>query len=88
MIDDIEYKRLRWACKRGMLELDLLLGPFFDNHYLSLSEEEQYQFKNLLTVDDPSLYAWLIEYERTPIPNEYKDIIKRIISLHKTGNSL
>ena len=32
-----KIKRLRWQCRRGMLELDLLLGAFLDQYYLNLS---------------------------------------------------
>lgn len=32
--------RLRWACRRGMLELDVLLMPFVEEGYDALSAEE------------------------------------------------
>ena len=34
--DDRDFSRLRWRCRRGMLELDLLLGRFVNEHYREL----------------------------------------------------
>lgn len=53
-------KRLRWKCRRGMLELDLLLEKFLDKKYRHLSLEEQQQFENLLEIADPILWGWLL----------------------------
>lgn len=55
-----EHRRLRWQCRRGMLELDLLLGAFCERDYARLSAEQQADFRRLLEVPDPMLHAWLI----------------------------
>jgi antitoxin CptB len=62
-----KINRLRWQCRRGMLELDLLLLPFFDQYYLSLSKACQTLFEELLNHQDPDLYQILIQ--RKPIAN-------------------
>ena len=54
-------KSLYWACRRGMLELDIVLNRFLNEHYLSLSTEQQMQFRVLLTYSDTELYDWLIK---------------------------
>lgn len=51
---------LRWRCRRGMLELDMLLIPFFDKAYPGLSATEKKLFATLLEAPDPELYNWLI----------------------------
>lgn len=56
----MEYQRVRWACRRGMLELDQLLLPFFDNCYHLLPESIQQLFQTLLSLEDPLLYQWFI----------------------------
>lgn len=56
-------KRLRWQCRRGMLELDLLLGVFLDHSYLSLTDAEQDLFEQLLTYSDQDLYHYLIKQQ-------------------------
>jgi len=55
-----QLAQLRWSCRRGMLELDLILGQFLDKHYLNLKPEEQILFKELLTATDQDLYNWLL----------------------------
>jgi antitoxin CptB len=51
--------RLRWACRRGMLELDVLLGNFLEEVYTSLEEEDQSRFVQLLSENDQDLFLWL-----------------------------
>ena len=40
--------RLLWASRRGMLELDLILTPFVENVYDTLSKDDQLRFEVLL----------------------------------------
>lgn len=55
-----EMARVRWQCRRGMLELDMLLLSFFDSEYASLAQTERQSFIDLLNNPDPVLYQWLI----------------------------
>ncbi|WP_026317961.1 FAD assembly factor SdhE [Algicola sagamiensis] len=55
--------RLKWACRRGMLELDVLFRPFVDDAYDALSEEDKAIFQRLLTCDDPDLFAWFMGHQ-------------------------
>jgi len=55
-----DLSRLKWACRRGMLELDLLLNNFLDNDFAKLSDEEQQSFAELLSFPDPELFALLL----------------------------
>lgn len=48
-----------WSCRRGMLELDLVLVPFYRYCYPQLSPILQQQFIELLTANDPEIYAWI-----------------------------
>jgi antitoxin CptB len=50
---------LRWACRRGMLELDILLGKFLESGYLNLTENEKSLFEALLACSDQDLFDWL-----------------------------
>ncbi|ANN95604.1 hypothetical protein A9P84_07725 [Legionella pneumophila] len=63
MVDNREKSRLLWKCRRGMLELDLLLQKFIANEIDRLTENQLKAFDNLLTHNDPSLYAWLMGHE-------------------------
>ncbi|SHI23251.1 FAD assembly factor SdhE [Ferrimonas marina] len=59
-------KRLKWACRRGMLELDVLLEPFVEREYSGLSAKQQADFERLLRCDDPELFAWFMGHEACP----------------------
>ena len=43
-----EIERLRWQCRRGMLELDLLLNRFLESAYADLSVQQRTDFVRLL----------------------------------------
>jgi len=60
-----ELKRLRWRCRRGVLELDVLLMRYLDRRYLSADEAEKAQFMRLLSLEDSDLLRYLLG-ERTP----------------------
>ena len=41
MVSELEYKRIAWHSRRGMLELDLILVPFVEEHLRGLAEDDQ-----------------------------------------------
>lgn len=55
-----EIRRLQWRCRRGLLELDVLLGRFLANHYENLAPSEQEVFSALLERSDQDLIDWLL----------------------------
>ena len=69
--------RLRWACRRGMLELDLLLLPFFEQVFAKLNQQEQKLFEQLLGCNDQELYNWLIKHESVTYP-ELASLVERV----------
>ncbi len=71
-------EQLRWACRRGMLELDIILNDFLDNQYFTLTTKQQKSFEQLLSCTDQELFRWLVHQE---IPSdstffEITDLIK------------
>ena len=62
-----ELNRLRWRSRRGMLELDLLLLPFFDEVFRDLEPRQQQTFVDLLEEDDPDLLMW---FSRKDVPED------------------
>lgn len=56
--------KLTWRCRRGMLELDLMLNRFIQQKLDHLSETQLTTFQQLLEQPDPDLYAWLMGYEQ------------------------
>lgn len=65
-MNETEWNAIGWRCRRGMLELDLLLQPFFENSFRNLPPEEQKRFIEFLDSPDPDLYSWLLGYEQPP----------------------
>jgi len=51
-----ELERARWRCRRGLLELDIVLQRFMDKHYQQLSETELQQLATLLDLSDNDLW--------------------------------
>lgn len=77
-------KKLAWQCRRGMLELDVILIPFLEEHFENLSESQQKMFSELLSADDPDLYTWLMGYGKSD-KNEFNlmvQIIRNKIGIH------
>ncbi|EGN75672.1 hypothetical protein A28LD_0717 [Idiomarina sp. A28L] len=63
-----DKRRMRWACRRGMLELDVLFAPFVDEAYDELDAQQQSVFRRLLTCDDPDLFSWFMGHAKCPDP--------------------
>lgn len=59
----MDASRLRWACRRGMLELDILLERYLVGRYESASADEQSAFEKLLSCQDQDLWNWLVSGE-------------------------
>ena len=68
--------RLLWASRRGMLELDLILTPFVENVYDTLSQDDQLRFEVLLECEDQTLFMWFMQRESPSDPN-----LERIIKI-------
>jgi len=70
-----EADRIRWQCRRGLLELDLVLKKFLDTRLEILSPTELAAFKRLLDYPDNDLWD-LINGKATCPDQEMTHIIK------------
>ena len=52
--------RLQWKCRRGLLELDLILQSILAHHYQYFSQNEKHAFNHLLEIPDPELLQLLL----------------------------
>ena len=50
-----ERDRIQWNCRRGLLELDLILQRFLDHRFDTLNANEVEEFKELLDFADNDL---------------------------------
>lgn len=84
MITNEELNRMRWAARRGMLELDLVLGPFVADQYAQLDEAGQALFQRLLACEDQDLFAWLLQRGQPDDP-ELASIVQQILTFTQTA---
>jgi len=56
-----QLAKLKWRCRRGMRELDLLLEEFLEQGYGSLSPGEQKAFERLLECPNQELMSWFMD---------------------------
>ena len=64
----LDKPRLRWACRRGMLELDVLFSPFVEEAWDDLNDTDKATFERLLRCDDPDLFAWAMGHQKSDDP--------------------
>jgi len=55
-----QLARLRWQCRRGTKELDLLLQRYLEAGYFVADDEEKAQFVELLALEDDELVGVLM----------------------------
>lgn len=61
-LTDIDKRRIQFQCRRGMLELDLILLPFMEASSSWLDDTQWSTLARLLNEADPDLYTWLMGY--------------------------
>ena len=59
MLDVERLNRIRWRCRRGMLENDLMLTRFLDARGAAIAEEEVAMLDRLLDMPDTDLWDLL-----------------------------
>ena len=74
MLDPKEKARIEWHCRRGMLELDLILHQFLEHKLEQLTPQELDALNSLLSCTDPELFARLMGHE-DPQDKELKKIV-------------
>lgn len=67
---ETDEARLSWQCRRGMLELDLMLQAFVEKRYDALDDKDKKAFHQLLQCQDQILFEYLMGQD---VPND-KDV--------------
>lgn len=78
--DEIELRRLRWRCRRGMRELDRLLERWLEQGWRASPTDEREAFLRLLDSEDDRLWKWFLGHERSDDP-QVDALVQRIRSL-------
>lgn len=73
----MDETRLRWQCRRGMLELDLMLETFVEKRYADLPLKTKKAFHQLLNCQDQILLDYLMGQD-TPTDKDVADVAKQV----------
>lgn len=77
LVTSAQKAKIKWQCRRGMLELDLILLPFVENTLEQLNPKQINALEQLLQCADPEINEWLMGYE-TPASKELMEIVNLI----------
>ena len=72
-----ELERVRWRVRRGLLELDIVLGRFIEVYYEQLDEVEQQTFDTLLDMPDTVLWD-MITGRREAAQGEQQALLEKL----------
>jgi antitoxin CptB len=72
--------KLKWRCRRGMRELDVLLERYLDRRFSNASPEEQALFEVFVDLPDDPLIEWLLK-DISP-PEQWQDLVVKIRAIH------
>ncbi|WP_249962058.1 succinate dehydrogenase assembly factor 2 [Histophilus somni] len=69
--------RIEWDCRRGMLELDKVIMPFFQQYFDALPDAKKDIFLRLLACSDLQLFSWF--FNKTPAADlELQEMVDHI----------
>jgi antitoxin CptB len=60
LLDERSLSKLKWRCRRGLLENDLLVERFFQRHEASLSVRQAQGLSDLMDLSDNDLLDLLL----------------------------
>ncbi|MGR3661769.1 MAG: FAD assembly factor SdhE [Paracoccaceae bacterium] len=84
MIETAEarLKRIKMrSWRRGMKEMDLILGPFSDTELLHLSEAQLLIYDQMLSENDQEIYTWFTGLNAAP--EQYAALVDIIAAARK-----
>ena len=82
MVEREELNRMRWAARRGMLELDLVLEPFVTERYAQLDDTDRQRFQQLMLCEDQDLFVWFMQRVE-PDDEQLKPIVRQILQFSR-----
>ena len=78
-LDATRLARLRWSCRRGMRELDVLLLRFLERELPAASPSVQSAFETLLSAQDPEILD-LLAGRLVAQDAAVSDVIQRLLA--------
>ncbi|PIT09993.1 FAD assembly factor SdhE [Snodgrassella alvi] len=75
--DDNAKRRIRWLTRRGLLELDIILGRFMSQFFDQLSDADLNAFVALMDLPDPEILA-LINRSENCFSSQFEPVLEKI----------
>lgn len=79
---DAKIRQMRWRCRRGILEVEMILQPYFERHALTLVTERKEIMDQLLACADTDLMAWFTGGQ-LPAEPELSAFVQEILNEHR-----
>ncbi|MCG3188738.1 MAG: hypothetical protein LKCHEGNO_00893 [Burkholderiaceae bacterium] len=80
VLDAVVLNRLRWRCRRGMLENDILIERFFDRHGSQLTQRQADGLDALMELPDNDLLDLLLR-RREPAGQLDRQAVREVLAL-------
>ena len=73
ILDPVSLERVRWRCRRGLLELDIVLGRFIEHRYPVMDNGQRVVFDELLDLPDTEL--WDLITDKRELAHEHQRLV-------------
>ena len=80
-LDERRRRLLFRAWRRGVREMDLIVGRFADACIDAFDDAELDQFEHLIELPNADLYAWIVGHETVPA-NYDTVVLRQLIAFH------
>ena len=78
-MNSTDISRLKWRCRRGMRELDVLLMRYMDRVYPDADPGQREAFEALLSLQDPEILA-LLTGRQIADDGRVQDVVQRLLT--------
>ena len=69
--------RVRWQCRRALLELDIVFARFLEQHFDQLADDQLVDLDDLLRCDDYDIWA-MVNGSRSCENPRWQEMIQRL----------
>jgi antitoxin CptB len=80
VIDERALSKLRWRCRRGLLENDLFIERFFNRHAATLTKEQAQGLQALMDLSDNDLLDLLLA-RKEPSAELLRDDVAQVLRM-------
>jgi antitoxin CptB len=84
MLSTSELNKLKWRCRRGLLENDLFIERFFARHEAALTVSQAQGLQSLMALADPDLLDLLLA-RREPVGELDNGDVREVLALMRAA---